>query len=144
MSETETKETKEIKEKIIIAEDSPPNRKILMHLLGKMGFEVVGCENGEIAFNALNLPENSNTVALLSDIMMPVMDGIELLQAVRKSEKFKNLPVLLISAVSDKEYIVQAKNSEVNGYILKPVTYQRVQNKMQELFPNKVFPKQAA
>lgn len=138
MSNTETQDT------IVIAEDSAPNRKILAHLLTKLGYNVVACENGEAAMNALNSGEHKNVVLLISDIMMPVMDGLALLRAVRESDKFKALPVVLVTAVFEKEYVVRAKDLNVNGYILKPVTFDRVTAKLTELFPDKKFPKLAA
>ncbi len=108
---------------ILIAEDSPPNRKILGHLLQKLGF---------------------NVVAVISDIMMPNMDGIQLLRHVREHDKWKAIPFVRVTAVSDKEYIVQAKELDVSDYVLKPVTFQRVATKLQELFPDRKFPKLAA
>lgn len=140
MSETNPQE----KETIIVAEDSAPNRKILMHLLEKLGYHVVGCENGDLAWTALKSGEHKNIVAVISDIMMPVMDGISLLKALREDSTFSELPLVLVTAVSDKDYILQAKTHNVQGYILKPVTFQRVTGKLQEIFPHKVFPKIAA
>jgi CheY-like chemotaxis protein len=128
------------KELIVVVEDSAPNRKILMHLLGKLGYETLGYENGKLALEALFKGEWKNAVAVLSDVMMPEMDGITLLKNIRENAEFKNVPVVLVTAVSDKDYILQAKNHSVNGYILKPVTFQRVQAKLQELFPDKQFP----
>ncbi len=132
------------KETIVLAEDSPPNRRILAHLLTKLGFNVVACEHGEAALAALNSIEHAGVVLLITDIMMPVMDGLNLLSKVRESENWKTLPVVLITAVSENEYITRAKDLHVNGYILKPVTYERVRAKMAELFPNKNFPKLSA
>lgn len=132
------------KETILIAEDSAPNRKILAHLIEKLGFQVVACENGKAAWDELNSGRCSKIVAVISDIMMPEMDGVTFLRTVRGDEKAKALPFILVTAVSDKDYIVQAKELNVNGYILKPVTFQRVTAKMQELFPGKTFPKLAA
>lgn len=132
------------KETIVVAEDSAPNRKILSHLLQKLGYDVIACENGKMALEAIQKASNLNLVAVLSDVMMPEMDGLSLLKSLRESEPTKALPVVLVTAVSDKDYILQAKNYQVNGYILKPVTFQRVQNKLKELFPNKIFPKLAA
>ena len=144
MSNQEEQPTSTASEKIIVAEDSPPNRKILVHLLEKLGYKVEGCENGEKAWAAVQDSDNENLVAVISDIMMPTMNGIELLKNIRESDKYKNLPVLLVTAVSDKEYILEAKSLSVNGYILKPVTFQRVTGKLSELFPDKKFPKMAA
>jgi len=142
MSETNdlSEEPKSDKQIIIVAEDSPPNRKILVHLLQKLGYEVIGCENGEQGWEAVEkLRGDDRLVAVISDIMMPVKDGIDFLRSVRGDESLKELPFVLVTAVSDKEYILEAKSLEVNGYILKPVTFSRVTAKLQELFPDKKF-----
>lgn len=148
MTDSKVDEIEEVpagdRDTIIIAEDSPPNRKILAHLLEKLGFHVVACENGQEAWDKFNSGEFPKVVAIISDIMMPSMDGISLLRKVRQESKVKDLPVVLVTAVSEKDYIVQAKELEVNGYILKPVTFQRVTAKLKELFPAKQFPKMAA
>ncbi|RME15261.1 MAG: response regulator [Bdellovibrio sp.] len=132
------------KETILIAEDSVPNRKILMHLLEKLGYNVEACEDGLQAREKLENKEVENLVAVISDIMMPNEDGLQLLKYVRGSEEYKDLPFILVTAVSEKEYILQAKSLNVNGYILKPVTFQRVIGKLKEIFPNKTFPNVAA
>ncbi len=142
---TQTEETKsEELDTIIIAEDSAPNRKILAHLLVKLGFHVVACEDGQNAWDALVSGEHKRVVAVISDIMMPRMDGISLLRNVRENETWNQLPVVLVTAVSEKDYIVQAKQLNVNGYILKPVTFQRVSTKLKELFPDRPLPKLVA
>ncbi|HMN69087.1 MAG TPA: response regulator [Bdellovibrionales bacterium] len=132
-----------VKETIVIAEDSSPNRKILAHLLEKLGYNVIACESGQHAWDALNAAGTTGVVLIISDIMMPNMNGLELLQKVRESEKYKTTPLVLVTAVSEKDYIVRAKEMNVNGYVLKPVTFQRVTSKLQELFPTKTFPKLA-
>lgn len=129
---------------IIIAEDSPPNRKILGHLLHKLGFHVVPCEHGQEVRDALASGHYPKTVAIISDVMMPKMDGIQLLRHVREDAKYSKLPFVLVTAVQDKDYIVQAKALNVNGYILKPVTFDRLTAKLRELFPGREFPKMAA
>jgi CheY-like chemotaxis protein len=127
-------------ETIVVAEDSPPNRKILTHLLEKLGFKVVACANGKEALDALNSGEH-DVKLVMSDIMMPTMDGLELLRNVREHQTYKDLPVLLVTAVSEKDYIDRARSLKVNGYILKPITFNRLQEKMKLVFPNKEFPK---
>ncbi|MBK9037742.1 MAG: response regulator [Bdellovibrionales bacterium] len=132
------------REYILIAEDSPPNRKILAHLLKKLDYEVIECVDGQEAWDKHLKESKINLVAILSDIMMPNLDGIGLLKCVREQSSYKDIPFILITAVSDKDYIVQAKNLSVNGYILKPVTFQRVTSKLKELFPKKKFPQIAS
>lgn len=137
-------EKPKVLEKIIIAEDSLPNQKILQHLLTKLGYEVLACNNGLEAWNKLTSEEGKGVVAIISDLMMPEEDGLTFLKKVREHATFSALPFVLVTAVSDKDHIVQAKNLKVNGYVLKPVTFQRVQGKLQELFPHKKFPKLAS
>ncbi|MFK8139045.1 MAG: response regulator [Bdellovibrionales bacterium] len=130
-------------ETILIAEDSAPNRRILTHLIEKMGYEAVACEDGKIALEAYQkgIP---NLVAVVSDIMMPNMDGIELLEAVRTSDTDqKNLPFFLCTAVMDKEYILKSKSLGVNAYIVKPITYDKLKSKLTEVFPDKKWPRSA-
>ena len=131
-------------EYIVVAEDSAPNRTILVLLLRKLGFKVIECIDGDVAWKAMNDPGEKRIVAVISDLMMPNMDGLELLRRTRNDEKFKDMPFVLVTAVSDKDYIFEAKNLKVNGYILKPVTYKRVSAKLQELFPEKQFPQLAS
>lgn len=142
MAETDLKPqdaATEVEEYIVVAEDSAPNRNILVHLIKRFGYKVLDFENGEKAWEGLQTSTDKNIVAVLSDIMMPNMSGIELLKKIRENEKLKAMPVVLITAVTEKEYIVEAKELKVNGYILKPVTSERIKTKLKELFPNKNF-----
>jgi CheY-like chemotaxis protein len=132
------------KETIIIAEDSLANQKILHHLLIKLGYNVIACNNGKEAWEQLNQTPPGAVVAIVSDLMMPEEDGLTFLKKVRESERFQTLPFVLVTAISDKEQIVAAKNLKVSGYILKPVTFQRVVGKLKELFPQKQYPNIAA
>jgi two-component system chemotaxis response regulator CheY len=136
--------TNSAEEYIIVAEDSPPNRTILVLLLRKLGFKVFECNDGELAWKTMEENRDKTIVAVISDLMMPNMDGLEFLRRVRADEFYKELPFVLVTAVSDKDYIFEAKNLLVNGYILKPVTYKRVSAKLQEIFPTKEFPQVAS
>lgn len=125
---------------IVVAEDSAPNRTVLALLLRKLGFKVIECSDGDAAWRALHENPDKKIVAVMSDLMMPNMDGIELLRRSRNDERTKQIPFVLVTAVSDKDYISEAKALQVNGYLLKPVTYQRVSMKLKELFPDRVLP----
>jgi two-component system chemotaxis response regulator CheY len=131
-------------ETVIVAEDSDPNRQILCLLLRKLGFAVLEFKDGALAWDALQANDGRKIVAVVSDLMMPNMDGLELLRRVRNDEKWATLPFVLVTAVSDKDYVFEAKNLKVDGYILKPVTYKRVSDKMQALFPGRKFPQIAS
>ncbi len=127
-------------EYILVAEDSPPNRTILVLLLKKLGFKVFECEDGQVAWQMLDQHRDKNVIAIISDIMMPKVDGMELLRRVRADAKYSSHPFVFVTAVSERDYIYEAKNLNAAGYLLKPVTYQRVAQKIKEIFPTKKLP----
>lgn len=125
-----------VKECIVVAEDSKPNREIIVQNLKKLGFDVLVFENGRKAWDEVS-KTNKPLVAIFSDIMMPEMDGMEFLKLVRSSEKFKTLPFVFVTAVMQRELIIEAKKLGTNGYLLKPITSSTLQVKLKELFPEK-------
>ena len=62
------------------------------------------------------------------------MTGIDLLKAIRKNEKLISLPVLMVTAEAKREQIVEAANADVNGYIVKPFTGAKLQEKVDMIF----------
>lgn len=131
-------------ETVVIAEDSVPNQKILQHLLIKLGYEVAAAKNGSEAWTLINGGQFKNIVCVISDLMMPEENGLTLLKRLRDSSQFKALPFVFVTAVADKELIKEAKGLGISGYILKPVSFTKVEAKMKELFPGRKFPKVAA
>ncbi|MDX9730439.1 MAG: response regulator [Bdellovibrionales bacterium] len=125
---------------VVVAEDSTPNRTVLVLLLRKLGFKVLECDDGDVAWSAMDSHRDKNIVAVISDIMMPKMDGLELLRRVRSDRTYGALPFVFVTAISEKDYVFEARNLQANGYILKPVTYRRVAQKLQEIFPVKKLP----
>lgn len=121
---------------VLVVEDSKTSRDLLHKILSDMGFSVIDCEDGRAALSALeSLAMNGSTVdAIFSDISMPNMDGIELLRTLKTGEKTKSIPTVLVSSVSDRDIIMTAKNLNVDGYILKPISSQRVAIKVDEIF----------
>jgi two-component system chemotaxis response regulator CheY len=133
----------EFDEYIVVAEDSAPNRTILVLLLKKLGFKVFECEDGAMAWQAMEKNRDKKVIAVISDLMMPNMDGMDLLRRIRSDSQYADLPFVFVTAVSEKDSIFEAKNLRVNGYILKPVTYKRVSSKLAEMFPEKKLPQLA-
>tara|TARA_B100001248_G_scaffold261706_1_gene253770 strand:+ start:9975 stop:10382 length:408 start_codon:yes stop_codon:yes gene_type:complete len=127
----------EVKQKVLVAEDSAPNRNILCHLLKKLNFEVVEAENGAIAMEKLE--QNTDCVLIISDIMMPEKNGLDFLEFVRAHDKCKDVPFVLVTAVAEKDYIMRAKESSVQGYLLKPISFDKLTAKLKEVFPDQKF-----
>ena len=134
------------KDLVIVAEDTKPNRLVLSLLLHKLGFEVIECDDGVGAWKAIEDARSAgkHVTAVFSDLMMPQVDGLQLLRRVRNDEVFRGLPFVLITAVSDKDYIHEAQSLQVDGYVLKPITYPRIDAKLRQLFPDRDFPSLAS
>src|SRR5690606_39081322 len=116
------------------------NRKILVNILQKMGFAVSEHENGKSAWETYKASPPGTFAAVFSDIMMPEMDGLQFLRSVRTESVAKDVPFCLLTAVSDKDCIMQAKSFNVNGYLLKPVSYEKVRQKIIEFLPEANIP----
>src|SRR5690606_12787149 len=90
------------KPRILVADDEEFNRLLLSRILHN-NYEVDFACNGQEVLNHLNAHDYD---ALLLDVMMPVMDGISCLKIIRENVDFTTLPVIMVSAMSDKESIV--------------------------------------
>lgn len=126
---------------ILVAEDSPPNLKILCHYIKLYGFKTIECEDGAIALEHLKSQPEQNIVAIFSDLMMPNLDGLGLLKGLRELEDSPhvNTPFVFISAVLDGDQVMEAMELGIKDYLLKPVTKDKVEEKLSELFPDRKF-----
>jgi CheY-like chemotaxis protein len=120
---------------ILVAEDSAPNRQILVKLLTQMSFAVIETTDGKEAWDFLCENPDVEISALLTDYMMPNMNGVDLVKELRKSERFIKTPVVFISAVSDREQIKALVELQIKGFILKPIKADSLSKKLKELFP---------
>lgn len=107
--------------KILIAEDEENLRELLVEHLEGVGYSVIqACDGRE----ALNLFARDQPDLVLSDISMPVMDGYELLHAIRKQHPDKvQVPFIYLSALSDRDNELKGLRLGVDEYIGKPVDF---------------------
>jgi diguanylate cyclase (GGDEF)-like protein len=103
--------------RILVVEDEPSLRSNLQRLLGIEGFATEGAENGADALKcmAINKPD-----LVLSDVMMPVMDGYALLAAMRADPAMSQIPVILLTAMADRAAVRQGMNIGADDYLTKP------------------------
>lgn len=103
---------------ILIVEDSAIQRELCIVQLQQIGFEkITGAENGK---EALDYLENNPVDLILSDLKMPVMDGLELLKIVKENPKLKDIPFLILTAESDSENNQKAVDLGALDFIAKP------------------------
>ena len=105
------------KEKILIADDSAMNRAILTEMLGD-GYEILEAENGLQAVSVMQSDENIDL--LLLDIMMPEMDGFEVLAMMKKCHWIDDIPVIMISAENASSFVERAYDLGASDYISRP------------------------
>ena len=114
MSETTLKELK--KDVILVVDDQPNNLKVISSVLGD-SYSLSFANNGP---NALKILENLQPDLILLDVMMPGMDGYEVCQRIKSTEKTKELPVIFLTAKNDIEDILKAFRAGAVDYITKP------------------------
>ena len=105
------------KQKILIADDSEINRALLMEILGD-GYEYLEAENGVRAVELLR--EHTDIALVLLDIMMPQMDGFDVLKVMRCYSWLDEIPVIMISAAKDTANIERAYDLGVADYMRRP------------------------
>ena len=105
------------KEKILIADDSAMNRAILTEMLGD-GYEILEAENGRQAVSIMQT--NIDIDLLLLDIMIPEMDGFDVLAMMNKYHWIDDIPVIMISAENASSYVERAYDLGATDYISRP------------------------
>jgi two-component system chemotaxis response regulator CheY len=114
--------------RFLVVDDFSTMRRIVRNLLKESGYtEVDEAEDGVVALQKLR---NSNFDFVVSDINMPNMNGFQLLIEIKKDEKLKHIPVLMVTAEARKEDIVMAAQQGAAGYIVKPFTKATLEDKV--------------
>jgi two-component system chemotaxis response regulator CheY len=118
--------------KFLVVDDFSTMRRIVRNLLKELGFTNVDeAEDGVAALQKLG---SAHFDFVVTDWNMPNMDGLTLLQTIRKTPQFKDLPVLMITAEAKKENIIAAAQAGASGYIVKPFTAATLSEKLQKIF----------
>lgn len=106
-----------MKRKILIVEDSPTQAMLLKVLLERHKYEVHVATDGE---KGLAAARQIHPDLIVSDIMMPVMNGYEMCYGIKHDQTIRNIPVMLLSTLSNPGDIVQGINSGAGYYLIKP------------------------
>jgi len=118
--------------KILVVDDFSTMRRIIKNLLRDLGFN--NTQEADDGKTALPLLKNGNFDFVITDWNMPGMTGLELLKAIRADENLKSIPVLMVTAEAKRDQIVDAAQSGVNGYIIKPFTAATLKEKIEKIF----------
>ena len=115
-NESLTRSHSDEKVNILIVEDNEDFRSFIINCL-KDFYEVFDASNG---VEALSVLENNDIKMVISDVMMPVMDGMELCQKIKNNIKYSHIPVILLTARTADEHILNGLQEGADDYITKP------------------------
>uniref|UniRef100_A0A0G4IE20 non-specific serine/threonine protein kinase n=1 Tax=Chromera velia CCMP2878 TaxID=1169474 RepID=A0A0G4IE20_9ALVE len=114
---------------IIVIEDNSFQRLALLDVLSLCGYRVTAFENGALALNGLQAIKREDVVDLiLCDIVMPEMDGLELLDRLKDDEELADIPVIMMSANDDVNIISLCIEKGAKDYLVKPIQLQIVRS----------------
>jgi two-component system, chemotaxis family, chemotaxis protein CheY len=120
--------------KILVVDDFSTMRRIVRNLLVELGFTNTLIQEAEDGNAALALLRSQPIDLVVTDWNMPNMTGIDLLRAIRADAKLKALPVLMVTAENNRDQIIAAAQSGVNGYVVKPFTAVTLKEKLDKIF----------
>ncbi len=120
---------------ILVVDDSINIRQIVCDNLRRMGFmKMETAADANEAFGKLVHYSKTTTpfTLILSDLNMPGPTGLDFLKQVRETDKFKEIPFLLVTTESEKQSVIQAAMSGVTGYVVKPFNLETLTRRLQE------------
>lgn len=120
---------------ILVVDDFQSIRRVQESTLARYGFNTKEAENGKVALDIL-LAENDDIGLIISDYNMPVLDGMELLTEVKKHDKLKRLPFIMLTSEVNKEKMKEAKSAGLDAWITKPYKIDSFINRINFLMKN--------
>lgn len=120
--------------KILLAEDAEFNAEFLLELLTDEGFEVVHAENGQVALDTFKESATDEFDIILMDMQMPVMDGCQATEAIRKLDRPDAATVLIFACTANtfKADMDKALQSGMNDFLIKPIDIKALLKKLRQ------------
>ena len=127
--------------RILLVEDDPKDVELTMTALEEYNLanEVVVARDGEEALDYLYCRGNfktrtgDNPAVMLLDLKLPKVDGLEVLKEIKSDEKFKMIPVVILTSSKEEKDMVASYTLGVNAYVVKPVDFHEFVNAIKEL-----------
>ena len=115
---------------VLVVDDRATTRQILTYTLETAGYRTIEAADG---FKAVELAMDRRVDLIVLDIMLPGMDGLKVLERLRGEKKTKEIPVIAVSARSQKEDILKTMEAGADAYIVKPFDKDTVLEKVGQL-----------
>ena len=110
--------------RVLVADDSAVNRKLLVQLLGRLGLQSIEVEDGAAALAVLHAEGPAGIDVVLLDVVMPELDGYETLAAIKVDETLRDLPVIMVSGIDELDSVVRCIEMGATDYLSKPLNPQ--------------------
>ena len=120
--------------KIITIDDDPVVRTLINKTFSRLGFEVITAADG---FEGLQAIENNQPDIIFLDVLMPIIDGLEVLKRIKATPKIAKIPVIMFTAVSDGQMVLESSKLGAEDYIIKPFQSSVLIQKVKMLLKNK-------
>ncbi len=119
----------------LIVEDSPAMRRVIIRAISILGNSETYEANDGV--EALSVLDSHEIDFVITDWLMPNMDGIELINKIRKSNNNADIPILMITTKSTKEDLLLAFHNKVDDYIVKPINTEIIHKKIKSILERK-------
>jgi two-component system sensor histidine kinase/response regulator len=129
-----TAQIAENRDTILIVEDSPTQAEELGYMLEQHRYRVTAAANGR---EALAILERQKPIAVISDIVMPEMDGYDLCRRIKGSTEFHDVPVILLTSLSDPEDVIMGLECGADFFIMKPYNERFLLSRIQHILANR-------
>ena len=126
--------------KILIAEDSATQSELLKYMLEEQGFSVATARDGVEALEYLN---RNAPAMVVTDVMMPEMDGYELCKRIKTAENREPIPVLLLTKLSEPEDVIKGLECGADGFMTKPYSEENLVSRINYILSNAEVRKKA-
>jgi two-component system, chemotaxis family, chemotaxis protein CheY len=118
---------------VLIVDDSVAIRKFLQRVLRQTGLDLGEIREAADGEQAVEILKDGSFGLILSDINMPVMDGLQLLTRIREMQHLKEVPVVMITTESGKAKVMEAFELGATGYVRKPFTADQIRETLCEI-----------
>lgn len=116
---------------ILIVEDNPVNARLLALMLNAQGYQTVVARNGKEAL--ASVAETHDIQLIITDYMMPEMDGLEFIEKVRALPAFNPVPIVVASAHADLETVKRVQGLQCDGFLVKPIDKKQLIKRVEHL-----------
>ncbi len=117
---------------VLVVDDSATIRRRAREILEQAGHT---CDEAENGLEAIKMALSNRYDLIITDIVMPVLDGLKFIQRIRASHSGGDVPILILSSRGDEETVLRARDLRVQGYVLKPLRPDILLDRIQRIQP---------